>query len=249
KTTDGGKSWGPINSGLRSRFVRSLAIDPQDPEVIYLGTGDGELYRSEDGGKNWKWSSAGMNPGESITAIAVDPAQPSVVYAGSIASGVYLSQDSGETWRQINEGLETRAILTLGVSSDGGVVYAGTQGGGVFRLGEIPPEALERAKTSAVAPSPVPQPTPPETEPEPEPTVESPPVGPQPGKNIQESEPEQEKNILPAETRPEPFLQPAPPATEKKSNNLSWLYGGVALLICLAGLGVWLLHSRRKTTG
>jgi photosystem II stability/assembly factor-like uncharacterized protein len=79
-----------------------------------------------------------MDPNEPIGAIAIDPTQPEVVYAGSWFSGVFLSEDAGQTWRLINNGLRTRSVRTLAISSDGMLLYAGTQGEGVFRLGELP---------------------------------------------------------------------------------------------------------------
>jgi uncharacterized protein (TIGR03437 family) len=57
-----------------------------------------------------------------------------VIYAGDALTGVYRSQDAGQTWEQINQGLRTRAVMALAISSDGGTLYAATQGEGVFRL-------------------------------------------------------------------------------------------------------------------
>jgi photosystem II stability/assembly factor-like uncharacterized protein len=53
KSTDGGKTWGAMNAGLRSLNIRSLAINPQDQQILYLGTNGSGLYRSPDGGKTW----------------------------------------------------------------------------------------------------------------------------------------------------------------------------------------------------
>jgi hypothetical protein len=55
RTTDGGETWVPKNNGLMSLDVRSLAIDPTNPDVIYAGLGEGAgIYRSTDGGETWE---------------------------------------------------------------------------------------------------------------------------------------------------------------------------------------------------
>jgi photosystem II stability/assembly factor-like uncharacterized protein len=236
KTTDGGKRWRSTNKGLRSHFVRSLAIDPKNPETVYLGTASNGLYFSRDGGENWVWSSAGMNPGESINTIVINPIQPSVIYAGSLVSGVYLSDDKGSTWQPLNEGLETRTILTMAISSDGKVIYAGTQGAGLFRLGEIPPEALAEAAIPST------------TEPvQPETTVTKPgsaedqtPAEPVPEEDIME--PTKIPPITDTEIQPTPAQ--LPDETEEKGS--PWIFVGAGvLLLGLAGLGIWFRFWRR----
>jgi hypothetical protein len=79
----------------------------------------------------------GSVPWTSIWDIAIDPTDSSSIYAADHHSGVYLSTNSGGTWAPINEGLTMKAVTTLDLSSDGTVVYAGTWGGGIFRLGDI----------------------------------------------------------------------------------------------------------------
>src|SRR5262245_3670787 len=52
KSTDGGASWVPANSGLPDHFIRALAIDPRTPSTIYAGTSGG-VFKSVNGGGNW----------------------------------------------------------------------------------------------------------------------------------------------------------------------------------------------------
>jgi photosystem II stability/assembly factor-like uncharacterized protein len=172
KTTDGGQSWVLKNNGLVSADVRSLAIDPQNPEVLYAGLGEGAgVFKSTDGGDLWGAINTGLNiecpsyllpigrvkqgisleppprrvvgadyytvPWTSIWDIAIDPTDSQTLYAADHHSGVYLSTDGGATWVAINEGLSTRAVTAIAISSDAKVLYAATEGEGVFRLGEI----------------------------------------------------------------------------------------------------------------
>ncbi len=173
KTTNGGQSWVMKNNGLASTDVRSLAIDPQNPEVIYAGLSEGVgVFKSTNGGELWSAVNTGINlecphyllpignvqpgtislekpprrvvgadyysvPWTSIWDIVIDPMDSQTIYAADHSTGVYLSTDGGANWLPINEGLSTKAVTAMAVSSDGKVVYAATEGEGVFRLGDI----------------------------------------------------------------------------------------------------------------
>jgi len=134
KTIDGGASWRALNQGLRVLDVRALAIDPKNPQVLYAGAENGGVYKSIDGGTSWQSSSSGMDPQAVVRAIVIDPASPQVAYAADLRTGVYRSQDGAKTWAKVNEGLRTRAVNALAISSDGKVLYAATEGEGVYRL-------------------------------------------------------------------------------------------------------------------
>ena len=134
KTLDGGKIWQPVNQGLQVLDIRSLAIDPNNPQVIYAGAENGGIYKSTNGGAHWEHIGVGMDPMASVRAIAIDPTNPEVVYAADLRTGVYRSADGGKIWVKLNEGLRTRAVTALAISADGTVLYAATEGEGVFRL-------------------------------------------------------------------------------------------------------------------
>ncbi|HEY3092309.1 MAG TPA: hypothetical protein VGJ52_04395, partial [Vicinamibacterales bacterium] len=135
KTTDGGHGWTQVSTGLADRFVESLAVDPTRPDILYAGTASRGVFKSTDGGNTWVAAASGMNSPEEIKALIVNPSRPDLVYAGSYASGVYISTNGGSSWTVSNNGLRNRSVRTLAVSADGNVVYAGTFGEGVFRLG------------------------------------------------------------------------------------------------------------------
>jgi photosystem II stability/assembly factor-like uncharacterized protein len=137
KTTDGGGGWTVASTGLGDLSVEALAVDPARPNVLYAGTFSSGVFKSSDGGATWAASRNGMRATESVKALVVNPLQPDVVYAGSYESGVYVSTNSGASWVLVNNGLRNRAIRTLSISRDGSVLYAGTFGEGVFRLGAV----------------------------------------------------------------------------------------------------------------
>jgi len=73
-------------------------------------------------------------PWTNIVSIVIDPVEPQTLYAADLHLGVYMSTDGGASWTPINEGLSTKAVTSLALSSDGWVLYAATSGEGVFRL-------------------------------------------------------------------------------------------------------------------
>jgi photosystem II stability/assembly factor-like uncharacterized protein len=133
-TEDRGQTWSARNSGLGSMFTMDIALDPSNAGILYAGTNDRGVFKSEDGGETWKGIRTGMDSNEPVYAVVVDPAHPQVVFAGSFRSGIFLSEDGGARWKLLNDGLTTRAITSLSITHDGETLFAGTRGGGVFRL-------------------------------------------------------------------------------------------------------------------
>jgi len=61
KTPNGGESWVPKNNGLMSLDVRSLAIDPQNPEIVYAGLAEGAgIFKTSNGGELWEGINYGI---------------------------------------------------------------------------------------------------------------------------------------------------------------------------------------------
>jgi len=135
KTTDGGRNWMTINGGLpKDPVALSIACHPTDPQIIFAGLARAGVYRSTDGGTSWRPSSAGMNPEAVVSDIVFDPTNPTVLFATDRMTGVYRSTNGGTTWHAINQGLRMREVNALAISSDGQVLYAATEGEGVYRL-------------------------------------------------------------------------------------------------------------------
>jgi photosystem II stability/assembly factor-like uncharacterized protein len=155
KTADGGQSWQTVQGGLPQSGAFTIAISPTDANVILAGFERKALYLSIDGGQTWNPSARGMNPEAQITSVLFDPAsRGEVLYAADLFGGVYRSSDRGETWSAINNGLLMRSVNALAISSDGLHLYAGTEGGGTYRL-----DLNNAAPASAPVPTSVPVPT------------------------------------------------------------------------------------------
>ena len=143
KSTDRGNNWTQINNGLNSLETNVLAVDPNDSDVLYLGTDDDGIYKSINGGENWKKliPSASFGVGD----IVVDPQNSNNVYMGTVDYfrlsesrgvlgdfGVYKSTDGGTTWEEFNSGLNHLGVFSLELSEENRILYAGTRAGGVY---------------------------------------------------------------------------------------------------------------------
>ncbi len=115
------------HSSLRN-FV-SVAIDPQNPDVIYAGTRH-LPWKTTDGGATWHNLKEGILDDSDVFSIIVDPKVPSRVYA-SACSGIYKSDNGAELFHRV-QGLPHSAIRTRVLKQDPqrpSIVYAGTTGG------------------------------------------------------------------------------------------------------------------------
>jgi len=135
KSTDGGETWKIV--GLQEQrpipLIFSLAIDPEDPQVIYAG-GDNCVYKSTDGGESWFQAGRGL-PGPSgffeggifCNIVLIDPSDPETLYFGSSTDGVYKSVNGGLSWEPKNFGLGGVTVHDIAVHPKASeVIYLGT---------------------------------------------------------------------------------------------------------------------------
>jgi photosystem II stability/assembly factor-like uncharacterized protein len=141
KTTDSGRVWTPIFDDQPTGSIGAIAIAPSNPDVIYVGSGEGlqrpdlstgdGIYKSVDGGKTW--THLGLRDGQQIPMIAVDPRDPNRLfvavlghpYGPNAERGLFRSVDGGQTFEKVlyrdeNSG----AIDVLLDPSDPRIVYA-----------------------------------------------------------------------------------------------------------------------------
>ena len=117
KTTNRGITFSPVFDGNKSYAIGSVEIDPTNPNIVWVGTGENKnqnnviygdgIYKSEDGGKSWK--NMGLNNSEHVADIAIDPDNSNIVYTAAMGSlrnaggdrGIYKTTDGGKTWENV----------------------------------------------------------------------------------------------------------------------------------------------------
>lgn len=117
KTTDFGHTWRPIFDEQPTGSVGALAVAPSNPEIIYVGSGEGlqrpdlavgdGMYKSTDGGKTWRH--LGLRDAQQIAQIIVDPGDANRVFVAVVGHpygpneerGIFRSTDGGETWQKV----------------------------------------------------------------------------------------------------------------------------------------------------
>ncbi len=104
-------------------FKRVWHLEPSltDPDTVYAGVEDAALFRSTDGGENWKELPAlrghGTGPkwqpgagGMCLHTIILDPSNPQRIYIAISAAGAFRTDDGGASWKPINRGLYSQYI-------------------------------------------------------------------------------------------------------------------------------------------
>ncbi|HEV8363741.1 MAG TPA: hypothetical protein VGQ52_09490 [Gemmatimonadaceae bacterium] len=163
KSTNGGTTYKPVFDKQPVQSIGAVAIDPTNPKVVWVGTGESwtrnsvsigdGIYKSTDGGENW--TNTGLKESERIAKILIDPNDANTVYAcvpGKLWSdsnerGVYRTTDGGKSWSKVLAGANASTGCSL-MSMDPTAtktIYAGMwdfrRKGWTFRSGGDGPEA------------------------------------------------------------------------------------------------------------
>ncbi|MBI4470516.1 MAG: hypothetical protein HY650_14470 [Acidobacteria bacterium] len=125
------KAVGPYGGDLRQ-----VVVDPLDADTLFVSTGDGKVYRSQDGGKNWVLPHGGLRQSRfTVDALLADASPQRLVFAGTWSTGldhrggVFRSSDRGETWTEL-PGMSGHAIRALAqCAAEPSVLVAGALDG------------------------------------------------------------------------------------------------------------------------
>lgn len=117
KSDDYGRTWNPIFDSEPTQSIGAIAVAPSDPNIIYVGSGEGlhrpdlsvgnGIYKSTDAGKTW--THLGLEDGQQIPALAVDPHDPNRLFAAVLGHpygpneerGIFRSTDGGVSWQKV----------------------------------------------------------------------------------------------------------------------------------------------------
>ncbi len=129
KSTDAGATWDPIFDDQPLQSIGAIALDPGDPNTIYVGTGEANsssyswsgmgVFRSTDAGATWEH--LGLDETRYIGRVLVDPhdgdriwvAAAGVLFGTSPERGVYRTEDGGATWEQVLAVSDSTAAIDL----------------------------------------------------------------------------------------------------------------------------------------
>lgn len=141
KTTNSGTTWSPVFDGEGSYSIGWVTLDPNDPSVVWVGTGESNsqrsvaygdgVYRSDDAGKSWK--NLGLKKSEHIGRIIIDPRDSKVVYVAAEGPlwgpggdrGLYKTTDGGKTWKAVLTISENTGVADVAMDpSNPDILYA-----------------------------------------------------------------------------------------------------------------------------
>ncbi|MBI3400382.1 MAG: hypothetical protein HY048_03085 [Acidobacteria bacterium] len=141
KTTDFGQTWTPIFDDQPTQSIGAVAVAPSDPNIIYVGSGEGlqrpdlsvgdGLYKSTDAGRTWQH--LGLGDARQIGAVLVDPKDPARLFVAALGHpyganderGVYRSTDGGRTFQRVLYKDENTGAIDLAFDpSNAQTVYA-----------------------------------------------------------------------------------------------------------------------------
>jgi photosystem II stability/assembly factor-like uncharacterized protein len=126
-------AWQPASRTLPADEVRALVYEAQQPQTLYVGYTASGIYRSDNGGGEWKPLRGALPARSRLQTLALNPGVSDVIYAGT-DRGIYRSDDGGATWNAANEALFSLDIQSIVVDPDKPqIVFAGTNGNGVVR--------------------------------------------------------------------------------------------------------------------
>ncbi len=129
---DGGKTFDRAK-GLNAP-VLTVAQHPRDPRVLFAGTEDYGIFRSDDRGLSWKPVGSGSVPGATVYEIIFLPRHPSTLLAASFAQGVLISKNDGQSWQKCQSGLQKIPVSCITVHPENPEwIFIGTLNHGVFR--------------------------------------------------------------------------------------------------------------------
>ncbi|MCD6161240.1 MAG: T9SS type A sorting domain-containing protein [candidate division Zixibacteria bacterium] len=141
KSEDAGNSWACISDDVPSLSVGDIAIDPNDPDVLYFGTGEANssgdsyagtgIYSTNNGGLSWEF--LGLPESRHIGRIAIDPTNTDRIFVAAMGAlfntnperGIYRTTNAGESWQQVLYVSDSTGAIDVVINPiDPNIIYA-----------------------------------------------------------------------------------------------------------------------------
>jgi len=156
KTDNEGVTWVPVFDQDVTTAIGDVTIAPSNPGIIWVGTGEANIFRSSnagagvfksaDGGQTWRHmglagtltiarivihpKQQGDIPYQTVFALSESPMRFGLLYAGTDDGRLHVTKDGGKTWVEITKGLQPKRWMSMAVASafDEGTVYVAQNG-------------------------------------------------------------------------------------------------------------------------
>jgi len=133
-------AWPSASTGILTRRVTSLVIDPVNSSTLFASSYYG-IFRSTDSGDHWTEADTGITASVSddgalyrnVSSLAADLTTPTVLYAGTDGTGIFKSTDKGDHWTAVNTGLTDLHVGSLVISPIVPATLYVNTGDGIFR--------------------------------------------------------------------------------------------------------------------
>jgi photosystem II stability/assembly factor-like uncharacterized protein len=152
KTIDGGRNWIPTSDNAESLAIGTLVMDPKHHNVLYAGTGEGNVLRvtneysyygcgvlkTINGGEEWLLKGSGHFNGSRFFRLAINPIYTNIIFAAT-SIGLYRSIDFGEEWSAVTLDLpkitdKVKAATDIVIDpNDSRIVYVAFWGDGIYK--------------------------------------------------------------------------------------------------------------------
>ncbi len=141
KSSDAGATWTPIFEDVGPQSIGAIALDPTNPSIVYVGTGEANgatdsyegtgMFKSTDGGATWSY--IGLPASYHIGRIVILPDRPDTIYVAALGKlfgttnperGVYRSQDGGTSWERVLYVNDTTSCVDIAYDATNDLLYA-----------------------------------------------------------------------------------------------------------------------------
>jgi photosystem II stability/assembly factor-like uncharacterized protein len=131
KSFNSGDQWSGISDGFPYVKVYSMAIDPYNPNSVYMATFSHGLLKTTNGGSSWQY--AGLQT-DFLYSVAISPLSTNNLFVGTNGDGLYRSVDNSSSWQAINNGINNATVTSVVHSPlNPAMVYASVYGAGVYK--------------------------------------------------------------------------------------------------------------------